>query len=47
VKEELVVGKRVVEDKDVVETDVRREEFDIDERADKTSTDTTGRRRDR
>lgn len=30
VKEELVVGKRVVEERDTVETDVRREEFDID-----------------
>jgi uncharacterized protein (TIGR02271 family) len=31
VKEELVVGKRVVEERDVVETDVRREKFDIDD----------------
>jgi len=31
VKEELVIGKRVVEERDVVETDVRREKFDIDE----------------
>jgi len=31
VKEELVVGKRVIEERDVVETDVRREKFDIDE----------------
>jgi len=31
VKEELVVGKRVVEERDVVEADVRREKFDIDE----------------
>jgi uncharacterized protein (TIGR02271 family) len=33
VKEELIVGKRVVEDHDVVEADVRREKFDIDEKA--------------
>jgi uncharacterized protein (TIGR02271 family) len=33
VKEELVVGKRIVEERDVVETDVRREKFDIDENA--------------
>ena len=31
VKEELVIGKRVVEERDVVETDVRRERFDIDD----------------
>jgi len=31
VKEELIVGKRVVEERDVVETEVRREKFDIDE----------------
>jgi uncharacterized protein (TIGR02271 family) len=31
VKEELIVGKRTVEERDVVETDVRREKFDIDE----------------
>jgi uncharacterized protein (TIGR02271 family) len=30
VKEELVVGKRVVEDQKRVDTEVRREEFDID-----------------
>jgi uncharacterized protein (TIGR02271 family) len=30
VKEEIVVGKRVVEDKERVAADVRREEFDID-----------------
>jgi uncharacterized protein (TIGR02271 family) len=30
VKEELVVGKRTVEERDTVETEVRREEFDID-----------------
>lgn len=35
VKEEIVVGKRVVEDQETVETDVRREEFDIDKRSDK------------
>lgn len=33
VKEELVIGKRVVEDQQTVEADVRREEFDIDENA--------------
>lgn len=32
VKEELVIGKKVVEDRDTVETDVRREEFDVQER---------------
>src|SRR5215217_3464714 len=31
VKEELVVGKRVVEDQKTVDADVRREEFDIDQ----------------
>jgi len=31
VKEELVIGKRVVEDQKTVDADVRREEFDIDE----------------
>jgi uncharacterized protein (TIGR02271 family) len=31
VKEELVIGKRVVEDQKTVDTDLRREEFDIDE----------------
>jgi uncharacterized protein (TIGR02271 family) len=30
VKEELVVGKRVVEDQKTIDTEVRREEFDID-----------------
>ena len=29
VKEELVIGKRIVEERDVVETDVQREQFDI------------------
>ena len=33
VKEELVIGKRVVEDQQTVDADVRREEFDIDENA--------------
>jgi uncharacterized protein (TIGR02271 family) len=33
VKEELVVGKRTVEERDTVETDVRREEFDIETKA--------------
>jgi uncharacterized protein (TIGR02271 family) len=31
VKEELVIGKRVVEEQKTVDADVRREEFDIDE----------------
>ena len=31
VKEELVVGKRVAEERDTVETELRREKFDIDE----------------
>jgi uncharacterized protein (TIGR02271 family) len=31
VKEELVIGKRVVEDQKTVDAEVRREEFDIDE----------------
>jgi uncharacterized protein (TIGR02271 family) len=30
VKEELVIGKRTVKERDTVEADVRREEFDID-----------------
>lgn len=30
VKEELIVGKRTVEDRDQIEADVRREEFDIE-----------------
>jgi uncharacterized protein (TIGR02271 family) len=43
VKEELVVGKRVVEDRDQVEAEVRREEFDIDERVDTASRDRSSR----
>jgi len=31
VKEELVIGKRVVEEQKTVDADIRREEFDIDE----------------
>ena len=31
VKEELVIGKRVVEEQKTVDADVRREEFDMDE----------------
>jgi uncharacterized protein (TIGR02271 family) len=46
VKEELVVGKRVVEERDTVEADVRREEFDIDNPTD-TRTRTRGSRNDR
>ena len=30
VKEELVIGKRIVEERDVVEADLRREKFDVD-----------------
>lgn len=30
VKEELVVGKRVVQERDTIDTELRREEFDID-----------------
>ena len=33
VKEELVIGKRVVEEQQTVDAEVRREEFDIDENA--------------
>jgi len=33
VKEELVVGKRIVEERDTVEADVKREEFDVDDRS--------------
>jgi uncharacterized protein (TIGR02271 family) len=39
VKEELVVGKKTVEEQQNVEAEVRREEFDVDER------NTTGRKR--
>jgi uncharacterized protein (TIGR02271 family) len=42
VKEELVIGKRVVEERDTVETEVRREEFDIDETA-RAATRTRGK----
>ena len=46
VKEELVIGKRTVEERDVVETDVRREKFDIDtpEGSHRDPDRTTGRR---
>jgi uncharacterized protein (TIGR02271 family) len=47
VKEELVVGKRVVEERDTVETELRREEFDIDTDASGVSRDRSGRRDDR
>jgi uncharacterized protein (TIGR02271 family) len=40
VKEELVVGKKTVEEQQNVEAEVRREEFDVDER-----NTTTGRKR--
>ena len=39
VKEELIVGKRVVEERDTVEADLRREEFDV------TNPESTGRSR--
>lgn len=42
VKEELVIGKRVVEERDTVETELRREEFDIDENT-TTATRTRGK----
>lgn len=42
VKEELVIGKHTVEDTKNVETDVRREEFDVDESSKRPS----GRRRE-
>lgn len=45
VKEELVVGKRVVEERDTVHADLRREEFDIDKNLD-TSTGARSKRRD-
>ena len=47
VKEELVVGKRVVEEREEVEADVRREEFDIDENLDRASRERSGRGGDR
>ncbi len=39
-KEELIIGRRVVEDQQTVEAEVRLEEFDVDENA-----DVTGRKR--
>ena len=45
VKEELVIGKRTVEERDTVETELRREEFDLDGRAADVNTRTP--RRDR
>ena len=39
VKEELVIGRRVVEERDTVEAEVRREKFDIDNSADVESRD--------
>jgi uncharacterized protein (TIGR02271 family) len=44
VKEELVVGKRTVEEQDTVETDVRRERFDIDTNSSGSSRQERGRR---
>jgi uncharacterized protein (TIGR02271 family) len=46
VKEELVIGKRVVEERDTVEAELRREEFDIDTDASDAS-ERRGRRTDR
>jgi uncharacterized protein (TIGR02271 family) len=43
VKEELVIGKRVVEERDTVEAEVRREEFDIDNTTDVAARDRSGR----
>lgn len=45
VKEELVVGKRVVEERDTVQAELRREEFDIDKNLD-PSTGGRSKRRD-
>jgi uncharacterized protein (TIGR02271 family) len=39
VKEEIVIGKRVVEDRDTVQAEVRREEFDIDDPTSRTRAD--------
>jgi len=39
-KEEVIIGRRVVEDQQTVEAEVRLEEFDVDENA-----DVTGRKR--
>ena len=47
VKEELVIGKRVVEERDTVEADVRREEFDIENPAEGSARDRTTERTDR
>ena len=47
VKEELVVGKRIVEERDTVEADVRREEFDIDDKTQPGSRDRGARRDER
>jgi uncharacterized protein (TIGR02271 family) len=44
VKEELVVGKRTVEEQDTVETDVRRERFDIDTNSSAQTRQDRGRR---
>jgi len=39
VKEEIVIGKKVVEEKQTVEAEVRREEFDINDPTHRTRTD--------
>jgi len=47
-KEELIVGKRVVEERDVVDTEVRREKFDVENTVDpSTGGDATRGRRNR
>ena len=46
VKEELVVGKRIVEERDTVHAELRREEFDIEQDRE-TSTDPRTKRHDR
>ena len=44
VKEELVIGKRIIEEQDVVNAEVRREEFEIDDTVDKVTESGTSRR---
>jgi uncharacterized protein (TIGR02271 family) len=39
VKEEIVIGKKVVEEQQTVEAEVRREEFDINDPTNRTRTD--------
>jgi uncharacterized protein (TIGR02271 family) len=47
VKEELIIGKRVVEERDTVEADVRREKFDIDDNSTPGSSNRGTRRQER